>query len=45
MFTRGLWNFPGFGLRTHFEELDRLRRMTRNADIGAFTESSIMPIP
>ncbi len=26
MFTRGLWNFPGYGLRTHFEELDRMKR-------------------
>ncbi len=26
MFTRGLLNFPSYGMRTHFEELDRLRR-------------------
>jgi HSP20 family protein len=26
MFTRGLWNFPSYGLRTHFEELDRMKR-------------------
>jgi HSP20 family protein len=26
MFTRGLWNLPSYGLRTHFEELDRMKR-------------------
>lgn len=26
MFTKGLWNFPAYGLRTHFEELERMRR-------------------
>lgn len=26
MITRGLWNFPAYGLRTHFEELDRMKR-------------------
>ena len=26
MFARRLWNFPTYGLRTHLEELDRMRR-------------------
>ena len=26
MFTRGLWNLPTHGLRSHFDELDRMRR-------------------
>ncbi len=26
MFTRGMWNFPAHGMRTHFGELDRMRR-------------------
>lgn len=26
MISRRFWDFPGFGLRGHFEELDRMRR-------------------
>ena len=42
MFTRGIWNFPSYGMRTQVEELDRMKRyldqLFRQADQSRVTK-------